>query len=258
MAQQTYTARVIVLRKTKLGETDLILSLLAQNGSQLRAVAKGARRPSSQFASRLELGAEADVLFARGRSLDIVKEVRLCAGNGALRQSIERTAAATPMLELLDRITQADLENPKLFACTSAALCALDGADALHAPAISAAHLLKTFAFAGVRPTLDSCCLCGQPIDAQQADAQVQGIAFSYAEGGVECQACVTPDAVRINAAIISWARALLGMRFSDIAHTDIDQSSIFGVLRLCQAWAHMHASTNLKSLAFLFTCGLF
>ena len=138
------------------------------------------------------------------------------------------------MLELLDRITQADLENPKLFACTSAALCALDGADALHAPAISAAHLLKTFAFAGVRPTLDSCCLCGQPIDVQQADAQAQGIAFSYAEGGVECQACVTPDAVRINAATISWARALLGMRFSDIAHADIDQSSVFGVTAAC------------------------
>ena len=123
MAQQTYTARVIVLRKTKLGETDLILSLLAQNGSQLLAVAKGARRPSSQFASRLELGAEADVLFARGRSLDIVKEVRLCAGNGALRQSIERTAAATPMLELLDRITQADLENEAVRMYQRRALC---------------------------------------------------------------------------------------------------------------------------------------
>ncbi|MEG2982380.1 MAG: recombination protein O N-terminal domain-containing protein [Raoultibacter sp.] len=41
MAQQTYTARVIVLQKTKLGETDLILTLLAEDGAQIRAVAKG-------------------------------------------------------------------------------------------------------------------------------------------------------------------------------------------------------------------------
>ena len=55
MASATYTARAIVLRKTKLGESDLIVTLLAQDGSQARAVAKGARKPSSPFAARLEL-----------------------------------------------------------------------------------------------------------------------------------------------------------------------------------------------------------
>ena len=162
------------------------------------------------------------------------------------------------MLELLDRITQADLENPKLFACTSAALQALDNADAEHAPAIAAAQLLKTFAFVGVRPTLDACCLCGEPLAANTPNSQAGDIAFSFTEGGVLCTACSTPDSVRIGFATISWARALLGMRFADIANVDIDQSAIFGVLRLCQAWARMHASTNLKSLTFLFTCGLF
>lgn len=258
MAQQTYTAHVIVLRKTKLGESDLILSMLAQDGSQIRAVAKGARKPTSQFSSRLELGAEADVLFAKGRSLDIVKEVRLAAGNGAMRQSIERAAAAAPMLELLDRITQADLKNPKLLPMTHAALSALDGADAEHAPAICAAHLLKTFAFCGIRPSLDSCCMCGNPLSCQLDEPRFQDVAFSFSEGGVVCDACSTPDSVRVSSATLAWARALLGMRFSDIAQTEVDQSGVFGVLRLAQTWAHMHASTNLKSLTFLFTCGLF
>ena len=106
MAQSTYNARVLVLRKTKLGESDLILSLLAQDGSQIRAVAKGARKPTSQFSSRLELYSQADVLLAQGRSLDIVKEARLVAGNAALRESMELAACAAPIVELLDRITQ--------------------------------------------------------------------------------------------------------------------------------------------------------
>ena len=83
MARPTYTARVIVVRKTKLGESDLILTLLAEDGSQLRAVAKGARKPKSSFASRLELFSVADVLCARGRSLDVVSEARLVEGNAA-------------------------------------------------------------------------------------------------------------------------------------------------------------------------------
>ena len=100
MAQSTYNARVLVLRKTKLGESDLILSLLAQDGSQIRAVAKGARKPTSQFSSRLELYSQADVLLAQGRTLEIVKEARLIAGNAALRDVVaaddEKRMATVP------------------------------------------------------------------------------------------------------------------------------------------------------------------
>ena len=62
MARPTYTTRAIVIKKTKLGESDLILTLLAQDGAQLRVIAKGARKPQSPFASRLELFAVSDLL----------------------------------------------------------------------------------------------------------------------------------------------------------------------------------------------------
>ena len=52
MAQPAYSLRALVLRRTKLGESDLILTLLSEDGSQKRAVAKGARRPMSSFAAR--------------------------------------------------------------------------------------------------------------------------------------------------------------------------------------------------------------
>ncbi|TLM78904.1 MAG: hypothetical protein FDZ70_03415 [Actinobacteria bacterium] len=67
-----YSARALVLRKTKLGETDLILTLLAEDGRQLRAVARGARKPGSRFGARLEPGAVGDLLLHTGRTLDHV------------------------------------------------------------------------------------------------------------------------------------------------------------------------------------------
>ena len=97
MYQPTYDARAIVLRKTKLGESDLILTLLAEDGSQIRAVAKGARKPVSSFAARLELYSVVDLLVARGRSLDIVKEARLVESNERLRRDIEDAAGAAPV-----------------------------------------------------------------------------------------------------------------------------------------------------------------
>ncbi|MEI3230765.1 MAG: DNA repair protein RecO [Gordonibacter pamelaeae] len=164
MASATYTARAIVLRKTKLGESDLIVTLLAQDGSQVRAVAKGARKPSSPFAARLELYSSVDLLCSEGRSLDIVKEARIASSNERLRRDLEHAACAAPMAELLDRVTQEGLANPRLFALTEAALDALDGALAPQAPAVCAAHLLKALAFSGLRPSLSSCAVCGADV----------------------------------------------------------------------------------------------
>ncbi len=113
MASPTYTARALVLRKTKLGETDLVLTLLAEDGSQMRAVAKGARKPANAFSARLELYSVVDVLCSKGRSLDVVCEARLLESNECVRLDLEHAAAAAPMAELLDRVTQDGLESPK-------------------------------------------------------------------------------------------------------------------------------------------------
>ncbi len=256
MAQRTYTACGIVLRKTKLGESDLALTLLAEDGSQLRAVAKGARKPSSSFASRLELYAVADLLLAQGRSLDIVKEARLAQSNERLRRDMEHAACAAPMAELLDRVTQTGLENARLFALTRTALASLCRVDAAQAPAVCAAHLLKTLAFAGLRPSLDTCVVCGDAVDVSDGFRDVW---VSYREGGVVCASCrANCDAQAVPAATLAWCNMLLGSTFAQIEAMDVPPSAAFSVLRFCQRWVHEHVGANLKSLHFLFTCGLF
>ena len=52
---RTYRTKVLVLDKTKLKETDLILTMLDERGRQVRAVAKGARKPGGRLAARCEL-----------------------------------------------------------------------------------------------------------------------------------------------------------------------------------------------------------
>lgn len=256
MSQPTYDARGIVLRKTKLGESDLVVTLLSEDGSQLRAVGKGARKPSSSFASRLELYSVVDLLVASGRNLDIVKEARLLESNERLRRDMEHAAGAAPMAELLDRVTQMGLENPRLFALTRAGLSSLGRVEAPQVPAICAAHLLKTLAFAGLRPSLDVCACCGRPLPSGSSEGLV---GLSYREGGVVCSACRGEvEAIMAPASTIAWCRALLGSTFAEIESMEIDPSASFAVLRFCQQWIREHVGANLKSLNFLFTCGLF
>ena len=71
---RTYRTKVVVLDKTKLKETDLILTMLDERGRQVRAVAKGARKPGGRLAARCELFCTVDMLLAHGRSLDVVSQ----------------------------------------------------------------------------------------------------------------------------------------------------------------------------------------
>ena len=48
---KAYNERCIVLKHTKLGETDAIVTMLASDGSQVRAVAKGLRKPCLLYTS---------------------------------------------------------------------------------------------------------------------------------------------------------------------------------------------------------------
>ena len=256
MAKPAFSGRILSLRKTKLGESDLIITALCQDGSLLRGVAKGARKPTSQFASRLEVFSVCDCLIAQGRSLHVFSEARCASPHLALRSEIDRNAAASPVVEALAATAHEDLEIPSLFDMSCAALDRLEGVDIELAPSISAAFLLKLVAMLGFRPSLSECICCAQPVDAASCDAT---LAFSFSYGGVVCPHCANAfETTRVDPRVVSWSQALLCSTFEQVEALRMLPESSFAVLHFMQTWLRENLSTNLKSLSFLLSCGLF
>ena len=106
----------------------------------------------------------------------------------------------------------------------------MGGLDARQVPSVCAAHLLKTLAFSGLRPSLDSCAACGGPV----ASADVAGDVYvSFREGGVVCAACRTQvDATFVPASTVAWMRFLLGATFAEVVESGMGLDSAFSVLR--------------------------
>ncbi|CAM2842170.1 MULTISPECIES: DNA repair protein RecO [Slackia] len=259
MPQATYSARALVVRKVKLGETDRIVHLIADDGRLVKAVAKGARKPTSPFSSRLEVFSVVDVLLAQGRSLDIVKEARLVDAHAGVRLDLLRAAAAAPLIECIAKAAQPDLPNPRSYACAVAALDAMDDAEAGDALAIGAAALLKVYSFTGFRPSFDACVSCGRRLDVDAARQERSLLAFSAFDGGVLCDSCGRfSDAVRLSAETLGWARFLLMSTFDDIEARHVERRISFDVLHLCQTWTRAHLGGRSKALDFVFSCGLF
>ena len=65
-------------------------------------------------------------------------------------------------------------------------------------------------------------------------------------------------DTVQVGSDVLSWAHWLMMSTFDEIAQREVPRHISFEILHLCQAWVREHVGSKLKSLEFLFTCGLF
>lgn len=244
-ARRSWRTRAIVLDRTKLGETDLILTLLAEDGSEARAVAKGARRPGGRLAARVELFSETDFLLAAGRSLDVVSEASLVEPHAGLRGEYERVAAASAVAEVARLTCFADAPDPFLMPICSRALTACEqAADQAHLDLVVAAYAMKVLAHGGWRPELESCCACG--------DAACTY--FSPTAGGALCSSCAreVAGAQEVTASELAWLRALLGCTFDELLQAEVAAPQAALMLSLAHAWAATHLDCRLRAMEFM------
>ena len=109
-----YRDEAIVLRTHKLGEADRIITLLTRHHGRVRAVAKGVRRTTSKFGSRLEPFTHVDLQLAEGRNLDIITQAETkSAFSSGLGADYERYTAGTAMLETAERLVSEE-KQPSL------------------------------------------------------------------------------------------------------------------------------------------------
>ena len=90
------TTTAILLRKTKLSDTSLIITWFTEGHGKLKTVAKGARRPKSPFAGKLDLFFDAEISFARSKKSELhtLREVVLKNPREGLRKEYRRVQLA--------------------------------------------------------------------------------------------------------------------------------------------------------------------
>lgn len=263
-AQGTYRAQGIVLRRTKLGETDLIVTLLcAEYDQQVRAVAKDARKPGSRLAGVVDLGNEGSFLLRRGRNLDRISEGRLLTSRTGLALDVDRSAFAAAVLDSAADLTAEGEHDQRLYPLTDAALGAVAHCDRVRLPLVVAAYLLKAAAMQGYRPELDACVRCSEPVDLAGAAAEGRPVRFTPLEGGVVCDGCADSQAGSyVDAGLLLWVQALIGSRFSDLLMMGLpgeDGGACLGgdLLLFARTWLEYYPGVRPKALDFVLSGAL-
>jgi DNA repair protein RecO (recombination protein O) len=123
--------RGTIIRRTALTETSLIVHWCCEEHGIVKTVAKGARRPKSPFAGKLDLfyRCEAEIHPARSGDLHILREVALLQPRLGLRRSYLQTLAAAHFVKLVERVSEPETPLPEISGLLERALDYLDGAE---------------------------------------------------------------------------------------------------------------------------------
>ncbi len=183
-----YTDEAIVLRTHKLGEADRIITLLTRQHGRVRAVAKGVRRTTSKFGSRLEPFTHVDLQLAEGRTFDIVTQAETRSlFHAGLGNDYERYTAGTAMLETSERLVTEEKEPAvQQFLLLVGGLRALssDERPDRRPGQVLDSFLLRALAVAGYAPSFERCAHCGR---------EGRHRWFNPSMGGVLCSTCRVP-----------------------------------------------------------------
>ncbi len=212
---RNYQTEAIIIKKTKLGEADRILTLYTPHLGKIQAVAKGVRRPRSKMAGHLELLTHSLVSLARGRNLDTVTGSQTIASFLPLKSNLELTSYALYTTELVEQFTADHDENYPLFELlleTMHQLCQENSSEVTLR--YFELHLLDRV---GYRPQLGQCVSCRQP------PRPVTNF-FSPRAGGVLCPNCQQSQPITYSLSVdaLKVLRWLQGVDLSTASHLKI------------------------------------
>ncbi len=240
----SYKKTCIVLKKTKLKEADLILTMLDEDGRQVRGVACGARKPGNKrFGARLEPFSVVELQLYPGRSLESITEVSCLEPNAAVREDLDRSSAAAFMAELVEKSTRDGELDARVFSMLAAALKRIASAEPHKALVIALAFALKALSAMGLRPSTRQCAQCGEAVEGFER--------FCFIDGGCLCASCSQGHSGDVPPAVVAWVDALIGSTYAQLDGTAAT-APLRELLDFTERWVGEHTGLHLKTASFL------
>lgn len=234
-----YKMEGIVIRRVNLGEADRLVTLYARDHGKITAAAKGARKPKSRFAGRLELFTHLKALLAVGRTLDVVSQVEVVEPFAAVRKDLGRLGYASYVAEIADRATADREPAPEIFKALREALEVVRDGDAELGGLWFSARILRLIGYA---PVVERCIICGKPL--------AGAVAFSHPLGGSVCESDRhrDPQAVAVTGAALKAIAFLQQASPAMLARLSLDHRQRAELASLLQRYLEYRLEVRLRS----------
>jgi DNA repair protein RecO (recombination protein O) len=211
------SADAIILQTFAYGETSRILRLLTESHGVQSAMAKGARRPRSQYGGILEPFTEGRVtLYLKDtRDLQTLSGFDLTRSHQSLGSDLMRFGGASLLSEIVLRAANEE-PQPGLFSLVRDALDRIERHDVATVEHVVLSETWRLVACLGFEPELIACIDCSRPV------GDDEDVKFDPGAGGIRCLGCGVGATGRlIPARALAALRAMLAAEDVPIDRTD-------------------------------------
>lgn len=204
---RSYRSEGVVLKSTPLDEAGLIVTLYTREAGKLRAIARGARKPTSKMVGHLEPLNRVDLALASSRpgGIDTITQAQVLDSFAALKADLEGVSKAIYLAELVEGFGTEGNANPELYFLLLDSLRTLD--DSPRVELVLQHFELHLLQCSGFMPELYRCVECREVLSPGNH-------LFSPEAGGTLCTTCCPRD-IRIMHLSV---QALKVLRFLDRA----------------------------------------
>lgn len=175
----------LVLREVPYKETSKILTVLTADAGRITVSAKGARRKGSKTAAATQLLCFSDMTLSENRDRYTLTEARPIEMFEGLRYDLEKLALGSYFAQVLEAVSDEDMQNPAILSLGLNALFVLSE-DKYPEMLIKSAFEMRLMALSGFAPLLDACSVCGaeNPVNPR----------LDLSGGTVRCRDCREED----------------------------------------------------------------
>lgn len=244
-APHSYRTEAVVLRRIDLGEADKILTLYTPHKGKQRVVAKGVRRPTSKLGGHVELFIHNKLQIAKARNLDLVTQAETIEPFLGLRDDLLRITYANYVAELIDQLTEENIESEATWDLLLKTLRRLS--EDSRPEIVVRFFEMQLLDFLGYRPQLQQCIRCERVLE------PVANF-YSALSGGVLCTECgrTDPSARGLSVNALKVLRLLQRGDYATAARLNLSPELAAELEALMRIQMQMLAEREIKSTHFL------
>ncbi|AOT68514.1 DNA repair protein RecO [Geosporobacter ferrireducens] len=236
----------VVLKQSKFGEGDRIITLFTKKLGKVQAVSKASGRHKGKYAVGTQLFSYGEFVLFKGRDLFQITQVDLRHSFYSIREDVTKLAYGAYLLELTLAAIGEGQTNNRLFELLINSL-QIFSKSKKNMETIIKAYEMKLLYYSGYKPELECCVHCGT--------SEIGNPRFSSAEGGILCRNCFQQDlyAMKISPVTIRVMQYLITQELEQIAKLMIRTEVMEELNKITRHYIGTHLEKNaFKSLEFL------
>jgi DNA repair protein RecO (recombination protein O) len=243
--ERVYKTEAVILRRIDFGETDFLVTLFTPQQGKVKAIAKGARKPTGRLTGQVELYAHVNMVITRGRDLHIITQAESRQSHTFFEENLEGSVYASHFVELLDQFAAEGVENRPAFQLITQALAWLcePNTNWKLAARYYEFRLLRVMGF---EPMLFNCAIGSEILEAENQF-------FSPVDGGVICEDhAAGREFMRISLPVFKILRHFIRMPWAQVEALTLTSKQAKELERILHTYLIFILERNLKSVGIL------